>query len=98
MPGKADHPAQILLFATDVARQVDGRIVLTPRRPAAPEIPTVEAARILGVSRAQMWYIRNTPLGQRHLRWRFISDKKGKILWDTSSVLAYREATTALED
>lgn len=95
---QTDHPAQILLFATEVVRQGDGRFVVTPRKPAGPEIPTREAARILGVSRAQMWYIRNTPLGQRHLRWRFISDKRGKILWDSASLLAYKVATEQIED
>jgi hypothetical protein len=91
-----DAPQQTLLFA-DVARQGDGRFLVTARKPAS-EVSTAEAARLLGVCRATMWYIRNTALGQQHLRWRFITSKKGKILWETDSVIAYRAATQLLED
>ena len=56
------------------------------------EIKTTEVMKLLGCSRGQVWYIRNSPLGAKHLRWRFISDKQGKILWNRASVLAYKSA------
>lgn len=89
-------PPQLLLFA-DVLPNGQGGFTVRPVKPQQ-EIRTVDAAKLLGVSRAQMWYLRNQPLGQRILRWRFISEKKGKILWDLDSVLAYKEATRSIED
>lgn len=76
----------------------DGTFIVSPGKPSAREIPTREAARILGVCRAQIWYIRNQTLGRKLLRWRFTSELKGKILWELDSVIAYRDATRSLED
>jgi len=91
-----NKPATIPVMA-DILPNGDGSFVVKPRKPEG-EITTVQAAKILGVCRAQMWYLRNQPLGQRILKWRFISEKRGKILWDAASVVAYREATKSIED
>lgn len=93
----AKPPIQQMMLWADVVPSGNGSFVVVPRRPES-EINTRKAAEILGVCRAQMWYLRNQPLGQKLLRWRFISERKGKILWELQSVLAYKEATKAIED
>lgn len=87
---------QLLLFA-DVTPNGVGGFTVRPLKPTQ-EIGTAAAARLLGVCRAQMWYLRNQPLGQKILKWRFISEKKGKILWELESVIAYKEATKSIQD
>lgn len=73
----------------------DGSYRVAPGRPEPVdvEISTREAADILEVSRAQMFYLRESKLGQQHLRWRFTTELRGKIVWQKQSVLAYKEAT-----
>lgn len=87
---------QLLLFA-DVLPNGQGGFTVRPLKPQQ-EIGTAAAAKLLGVCRAQMWYLRNQPMGQKILKWRFTSEKKGKILWDLESVIAYKEATKSIED
>jgi hypothetical protein len=88
---------QLLLFA-DVVPNGNGGFVVQPRKPLGPEITTKQAARILGVCRAQMWYLRNChPQAQKILKWRFTSEKAGKILWDAASVQRYRELTLQID-
>lgn len=89
-------PAQIPVLAS-VLPDGNGGFIVKPQKPAA-EITTEQARKILGVCRAQMWYLRNQPMGQKILKWRFTSEKRGKILWDAASVLAYKEATKGIED
>lgn len=76
----------------------DGSYRVVPGRPVAAvqEISTGEVARILSCSRAQVWYLRNTSLGAQLLQWRFISPKRGKILWQIDSVLAFKEALSGI--
>ena len=70
----SEHP-QLLLFA-DVVPNGNGGFIVQPRKPLGPEITTKQAARILGVCRAQMWYLRNChPQAQKILKWRFTSEK-----------------------
>ena len=88
---------QLLLFA-DVLPDGSGGFVVRPRKPIGPEITTVQAAKILGLCRASMWNIRNQPLGQKLLRWRFTTPGKKRILWDADSVIAYRTAVSRIED
>lgn len=87
-----------MLFSSDITPNGIGGFTVTPRKVVGEEIGTRQAAKILGVCRAQMWYLRNQRLGQQILKWRFISEKKGKILWELASVIAYKEATKAIED
>lgn len=89
-------PVQIPVLAS-VLPDGNGGFIVKPQKPTT-EITTEQARRILGVCRAQMWYLRNQKMGQKILKWRFTSEKKGKILWDAASVLAYKEATKAIED
>lgn len=103
MPAQPSTPSttaqlEIHFGAPVVTPRGDGTFIVAPGKPlvGVEEIGTQAAADLLRVCRAQMWYIRNTPLGSEHLRWRFISDKKGKILWQKPSVLAYKEATENL--
>ena len=92
----SEHP-QLLLFA-DVVPNGNGGFIVQPRKPLGPEITTKQAARILGVCRAQMWYLRNChPQAQKILKWRFTSEKGGKILWDTDSVQRFREMTLSID-
>ena len=45
-----------------------------------------------------MSHLINTTLGQKHLRWRRLSDKpRSKMIFERDSVLAYREATKGLD-
>jgi hypothetical protein len=81
----------MLLFA-DVVSNGNGGFTVTPRKPLH-EIDSRQAAKILGVSRAHMANIVNHPMGQKILRWRWISEKHGKRLFEYESVLEYREAT-----
>lgn len=87
---------QLLLFA-DVLPDGAGGFVVKPRKPMV-EITTRQAASILGVCRAQMWYLRNChPQAQRILKWRFTSEKGGKLVWDLESVQQYREMTLGVD-
>ena len=83
-----------VFFPPVVIPQGDGSYLVKPGKPIVgeEEIKTTEVMKLLGCSRGQVWYIRNSPLGAKHLRWRFISDKQGKILWNRASVLAYKSA------
>jgi len=95
MKRPADHPAQILMFA-DVVADGTGGYRLRPCRPTQ-EITTREAAAMLSFSPRSMSLVIETPLGQKHLRWRWLTDRKGKRVWDRQSVLEYREATRGVQ-
>lgn len=97
-PAPTTQP-QLLLWA-DILPNGNGGFTVVPQKPVqtVQEIGTTRAAQLLGVCRAQMWYIRNQPLGQKLLKWRFTSEGKGKIAWELPSVLAYKEATKSIED
>lgn len=90
---RADDPAQILLFA-DVVKCGDQFSVI-PRKPLH-EISSKKAAEILNVCRGSLSLIVNSKLGQKHLRWRWLTEKKGKRVFELDSVIEYREATKDL--
>jgi hypothetical protein len=93
---KHEDPSQILLFADVVSNGIGGFNVI-PRKPVM-EISSRQAAQMLGVCRQSLTLIINTELGQKHLRWRWLTDKKGKRMVELESVIAYREATKDLVD
>lgn len=82
-----------MMLLADVTRTGDGYTV-KPKKPIA-EVSAVEAARILNVHRSQLGNLINYPLGQKLLKWRWTSERKGKRAFDLQSVLEYRRA---LED
>lgn len=92
----ADSPGQILMFA-DLVPMGDGRFNVVPRKPQ-PEVSSATAAEMLGVCRSSLSLMVNSPLGQRHLRWRWLTEKKGKRVFEIESVVAYREATRRMVD
>lgn len=91
----AADPAQIMLFA-DVLPNGHGGFTITPRRPSQ-EITSKQAAKMLNLSRATLSNILNQPEAQRMLRWRWISERKGKRVFELESVIQYREATKDAE-
>ncbi len=94
-PPTAPVTAQTLLTATIVSDGSGGFRVI-PNKPKQ-EIPSIEAARMLNVSRGSMSNIIDRPLGQKHLRWRWLTEGKGKRVFDVDSVIAYREALKDLD-
>jgi len=88
-------PKQILLFE-DVVKNGDTFSVI-PRKPLQ-EIDAAEAAKLLNVCRTSLSLIVDSPLGQKYLRWRWLTDRQGKRVYELDSVIAYREATKNLPD
>jgi hypothetical protein len=95
MPPVTDDIQQMVLFA-DAVRDGAGRIILTPRRPQL-EVGTVEAARIIGVSRATMAALRDDPRAMQILRCRFTTPSCKILAWNVASLQAYREASKSWE-
>lgn len=94
-----------MVLIADVIPNGTGQYIVTPRPPKGIQvgadgltqwIPTWVASKILGLGRAMMWHIRQETLGTKHLKWRYISAAKGKILWDVESVFAYKAALEEL--
>lgn len=85
---------QIMLFADLVPNGAGGFNVI-PKKPAS-EIDSQTTAKMLNVCRSSLSLIVNSKLGQKHLRWRWLTDKKGKRVFDLDSVIAYRDATKDL--
>ncbi len=92
MPAKLkDDPHQIPLFA-DILPAGDGTFRLIPRKPVL-EVGPAKAAQILNVSPSSLPNLLDRPLAQKHIRWRWLSDAKGKRLYDTASLHEYKKAT-----
>lgn len=89
MPGQTFLTASVISDGTGGYRVVPGKPV--------QEIGSAEAARILTMCRGSLSLTVNTPLGQKHLRWRWLTPKKGKRVFEMASVVAYREALKQLE-
>ncbi|HTD67118.1 MAG TPA: hypothetical protein VK846_11375 [Candidatus Limnocylindria bacterium] len=73
-----------------------GGFRVTPEKPLE-EIPSAVAAKLLSMSRGNLCLVVNSTLGQKHLRWRWLTPRKGKRLFERESVVAYREAVKRLE-
>ena len=90
-----------MILVADVTPNGSGQYIITPRPPKGIQvgadgltqwIPTGAASKILGLGRAMMFQIRQDALGKKHLKWRFISAAKRKLLWDVEGVFAYKAA------
>jgi len=89
-----DNP-QLLLFA-DLLPNGNGGFTVRPRKPLQ-EIGTIDAARMLGVSRTTLWELRNDEAASKVLKWRFTTPSQRIVKFETASVLAYLEYTKTLE-
>jgi len=79
-------------IAGDVVPIGNGAFRVIPRKPII-EVGPAEAARILHVATSSLPNLLDRPLAQKHIRWRWLSDAKGKRLYDTSSLYAYLATT-----
>lgn len=86
---------QTFLTAT-VTSDGAGGYRIVPGKPVH-EIPSREVAKLLGMSRGNLSLVVNSPLGQKHLRWRWLTERKGKRVFELASVAAYRDALKDLE-
>jgi hypothetical protein len=86
---------QILMFGEVISNGLGGYTVI-PKKPVA-EVDSKAAAKMLGVSMTTLHSLVNDREASKILRWRWISEKRGKRLWDAESLRAYREATTNSE-
>ena len=86
---------EMLLRAT-VVPNGSGGFVVQPGKPLQ-EAGTIEAARMLGVSRTTMWELRHDPVAGKMLKWRFTSPHRRVVKFTTESLLSYLEFTKTLE-
>jgi hypothetical protein len=91
----APVPGQTLLTARITSDGLGGYRV-TPEKPLQ-EIPSRKVAEMLTMSRGNLALVVNSPLGQKHLRWRWLTPKRGKRVFELDSVIAYREALKKLD-
>lgn len=92
---KPAPPTQQLPLFADWTPNGNGGFVAVPRKPME-EVSTSQAAKLLGVSRAQMFYLREDPVASKILEWRFTTPGSGpgkKIRWKSASLIAYLEAS-----
>lgn len=91
MPDNTKAPAELPRnMLAEVVSLGGGSFKLAPR--IAREITGVQAARILGMSRSTLSLHVYEPLGKKLLKWRWLTAKHSKRLFDLDSVMAYREA------
>jgi hypothetical protein len=87
----SSDPRQVLMFGEVMSNGLGGFTVI-PKKPVA-EVGTKAAARMLGMNKATLNRLVDDPEAAKLLKWRWISEKRGKRLWDVESLRAYREAT-----
>lgn len=96
LPSRASVSSPQLLLFADVLPNGSGGFTVRPHKPEE-EVSTAQAAKILGVSRAQMFYLRDNPVASKILQWRFTTPGNGgsgkKIRWKSASLIAYLEAS-----
>lgn len=90
-----NDPQQTMLFA-DFVSNGSGGFTVVPKKPAM-EIDSNEAARVIGCARSTLNTMINSRKGQMHLKWRWMTERKGKRLFELESVIAYRNAMRELE-
>ena len=69
-----------------------GSFTIVPKKPVV-EVDSNAAAKMLGIHKSTLNDLVNHPEAAKILRWRWISEKRGKRLWDVESLQAYRRAT-----
>jgi hypothetical protein len=87
----SSDPRQVLMFGEVMSNGLGGFTVI-PKKPVA-EVDTKAAARMLGMNKATLNRLVDDPEAARILKWRWISEKRSKRLWDVDSLLAFRKAT-----
>jgi hypothetical protein len=80
-----------MLFA-DVIPNGHGGFTVVPKKPSI-EISSKQAAKILNMARSSLSNLLNQPKAMEIIKWRWLSEKKGKRVFELESVIAYREAT-----
>jgi hypothetical protein len=88
----SNDPRQVLMFGEVMSNGLGGFTVI-PKKPVA-EVDSNAAAKMLGVSKTTLHSLVDDREAAGILRWRWISEKRGKRLWDVESLRAYREATS----
>jgi hypothetical protein len=92
MNKKPSHDPACTLLLADFLPNGSGGFIITPKQPTR-EISSQQTAKMLNVSRSTLSNLLNEPKAYRILRWRWISGKMGKRVFDLESVLQYRKAT-----
>jgi hypothetical protein len=90
-PSKPHQPTRQILLHGTVAADGLGGLRVVPVKSLA-EVSSRQAAEILDVCQGSLSLIVDTPLGQKHLRWRWLTEKQGKRVFELDSVRAYQEA------
>ena len=81
----------VILFA-NVLPNGSGGSKVVPQKPVL-ELTSRQAAQVLNLSRGTLSGVVNSEMGQKHLRWRWTTARKGKRVFAYASVLAYRDAS-----
>lgn len=89
-PANSPAPVETILLA-DILPNGSGGFAVKAAQPAL-EVSSATAAKILGVSRSSVGIIIKSPLASRVIKWRWLSPKHGKRLFNTASLVAYRQA------
>src|SRR5688572_27383993 len=88
-PEHRPMPSQIILTSR-VTSDGAGGFRVVPEKPLQ-EIPAKKVAELLSMSRGNVSLLVNSPLGEKLLRWRWLTPRKGKRVFELDSVIAYRE-------
>lgn len=83
--------ARTMLFA-NVVPNGSGGFAIVPQKPTE-EIDSRQVGLLLNCARATLSNIVNSTQGQKYLRWRWLTEKQGKRVFELDSVIAYREAS-----
>lgn len=78
--------------APTVLPKGDGSYLVQPGKPAA-ECDSNEAARILGCSRSSISLMLDNPAAQKLIKWRWVTPKRGKRLFEVASLHTYVKST-----
>ncbi len=84
-----------VFFPAVVLPQGDGSFLVKPGKPVVGEhwVSTKEAMKIVGLSsRGTMHELRNSPGLCEMLRWKYLTPGQGRIVYEVSSLWAYRRA------
>lgn len=91
MRKRSDNELQLTLIFAEQRKMPDGSFITVPRKPRN-EVGPCEAARILNVSKSSLSNIINMPKGQQIIRWRWVTEKQGKRMFETESLMRYLQA------
>lgn len=89
---RGDNQLFLSFLAPTILPRGDGTYLVQPGKPAA-ECDSNEAARILGCSRSSISLMLDNPSAQAHIKWRWVTPKRGKRLFEVASLYDYIRAT-----